>query len=229
MGGLKKIITSLNKQPASGAFSEAWPQVEAMWREDQRDLCPSSGSGRRGRTLGRDWRAGGGGWEGPYRGWGTLFIHETFFGEGRVLQIVSDKMFPISASKQSLRLDFRPFYHQVLEDYLKLKLPCYWYLYSSLLMYDHKQKKEKNKKECLNTSAGNLIKFCCQASIRYRVAVYLYCIAPGKGYSSSIMLKFLLHFLSTWFTFGLFHQIQVSSKPCRASRRLKTCDEPPII
>ena len=160
-----------------------------MWREDQQDSCPSSGSGRRGRTLGiLGWRPGGGGWEGPYRGWGTLFIHETFFGEGRVFQMVSDKMFPISASKQSLQLDFRPFYHQVLEDYLKLKLPCYCCFWSSLKMYDHKQTmqrrvkvldaqpifqstKGKIKKECLNTSAGNLFKSCCQASIKYQVAV----------------------------------------------------------
>ena len=158
-----------------------------MWREDQRDLCPSSGSGLPGRTLGRGWRAGGGGWEGPCRGWGSLCIHETFFGEGRVLQIVSDKMFPISASKQSLRLDFRPFYHQVLEDYLKLKLPCFCSFWSSLKMYDqwsqtklckgesrywmHNQFFNQPKARSRNTSAGSLFKLCCQASIKYRVAV----------------------------------------------------------
>ena len=86
--------------------------------------------------------------------------------------MVSSKMFPISASKQSLRLDFRPFYHQVLEDYLKLKLPCYCCFWSSLKMYDRNQTmqrrvrvldaqpifqstKGKIKKGCLNTSAGN--------------------------------------------------------------------------
>ena len=138
--GPQKNYNFPDKQPASGAFSEAWPQVEAMWREDQQDSCPSSGSGRRGRTLGTlGWRAGGGGWEGPYRGWGTLFIHETFFGEGRVFQMASAKMFPISASKQSLGLDFRPFFHQILEDYLKLKPPCYFCFWSSLKIYDHKQ------------------------------------------------------------------------------------------
>ena len=50
--------------------------------------------------------------------------------------------------------------------------------------------------------------------------VHLYCRAPGYRYGLSLMLKFLLHFISKLFRFGLFQQIQVPRKPCRTSRVL---------
>ena len=95
--------------------------------------------------------------------------------------------FQLQSNHCTLWLDFRPFYHQVLEDYLKLKLPCFCSFWSSLKMYDqwsqtklrkgesrywmHNQFFNQPKARSRNTSAGSLFKLCCQASIKYRVAV----------------------------------------------------------